>query len=166
MVLQAMKKRKRYERHGLSETPEYIAWACMIHRCHNPQNRRYASYGGRGITVCDRWRSSFLMFLRDVGKRPSEGMTLERVDNNGNYEPLNCRWASQQEQAYNRRDNRIVIIGGLARPISWWSKTAGIRGTTLSGRLKAGWSPERLLQPPDVHIQDHSRRLAKKKASQ
>lgn len=84
------------------KTPEYRAWTAMRDRCYNPKTKSYRRYGGRGITVCGPWRESFANFLVDMGRRPSEGHSLDRVDNSGNYTPLNCRWATKSEQAYNR----------------------------------------------------------------
>jgi hypothetical protein len=84
-------------------TPEYYAWAASIRRCHNPRNPYYRNYGGRGIQVCDRWRKSFANFLSDVGVRPSPELTLDRVNNDGNYEPGNVRWATRSEQNSNQR---------------------------------------------------------------
>jgi hypothetical protein len=89
-------------RHG-KLTPEYRAWAALINRCENPQNPRFKDYGGRGITVCERWRSSYETFLADMGRRPSPRHSLDRIDNNGHYEPANCRWATASEQRRNQR---------------------------------------------------------------
>lgn len=96
---------------GQPRTPEYVSWQAMIARCEYPKAKRYERYGGRGITVCQRWRESFAAFLQDLGPRP-EGTTLNRIDNDGNYEPGNCQWVTPEQQAATR-----------SRPTNWKKET-------------------------------------------
>lgn len=103
--------------HGRSRTPTYTTWASMLQRCRNPNNPSYPRYGGRGITVCERWLD-FAYFLEDMGERP-DGHSIDRIDNEGNYEPSNCRWATPAEQNANQRPNwrgsRICSVPGCGR---------------------------------------------------
>ena len=101
------------ERHGMHGTTEYNSWGHMNQRCFNTSNKAYYRYGGRGITVCDRWKNSFTKFYEDMGDKP-KGMSLDRIDNNGNYEPSNCRWADDVTQVRNqriRKDNKSGVKG-------------------------------------------------------
>jgi len=124
-------------------TPEYSTWSLMIQRCEDPSSDRYGYYGGRGISVCPKWRTSFAAFLEDVGPKPSPAHSLDRIDPNGNYEPGNVRWATKKEQARNRRTNRLLTVNGETRCLSEWSEITGIPKTTLRLRLERGWPPER-----------------------
>jgi hypothetical protein len=118
----------------------------MRQRCLNPKYPRYADHGGRGIKVCDQW-ASFETFLSDMGERP-EGMTLDRIDNDGPYSPENCRWATPSEQARNRRDNRLITLGGKAQCLAAWARELTIPEHVLRHRLNRGWSDDRALTTP------------------
>lgn len=111
--------------HGMSHTRIYGLWLNMVRRCHNPKCDKYAWYGARGISVCDRWRNDFGAFLADMGERP-DGMTLDRKDNNGNYEPENCRWATKEQQANNTRWNRFVDLRGERMTVAQAARALGV----------------------------------------
>jgi len=130
--------------HGMTDTPEYESWSAMVQRCTNQRNPDYSGYGGRGITVCGRWRTSFEAFYADMGPRPAE-TSLDRIDVNGNYEPGNCRWATRKEQQRNTRRNRLVMAFGEELPLAEWAERIGIDYGALQGRLDRGWSTERAL---------------------
>lgn len=120
--------------HGMRGSKTYCVWQHMKGRCYNPKNPRFAYYGGRGITVCGRWKNSFENFYADMGDKP-EGLTIERIDNNRGYYPKNCKWATQKEQTRNQRSNRMIKYQGKERCIGAWAEELGIRRTTLSYRL-------------------------------
>lgn len=132
--------------HGKSSTPTYKSWAHMLARCRNPKDARYNDYGGRGVKVCERW-DSFGSFLADMGEAPA-GKTIDRKDVNGNYEPSNCRWATDTEQARNTRSNRILFAFGEQMTLAAWSEKTGINEETISSRIKRGWTVERSLSEP------------------
>lgn len=120
--------------HGLSETPEYFVWGAMVQRCTNPNSKFYKFYGGRGIEVCERWLK-FSSFLDDMGNRPING-TLDRQDNNGNYEPSNCRWVTQKVQSNNTRRNHWIEFEGESKTIAQWADLLNLKYTTLYARIK------------------------------
>ncbi len=130
--------------HGASRTVEHTTWCQMIGRCANPSNVRFADYGGRGIRVCQRWSESFAAFLEDMGPRPGRH-TIERIDNNGNYEPGNCRWATWSEQASNKRSNRMLEHEGKSMTLAQWSRETGLQRGCIAARIQRGWSVSRAL---------------------
>lgn len=123
-------------KHGQRKTRAHITWMLMRQRCSNPNNPGYANYGGRGIKVCDRW-SDFSNFLSDMGPRP-KGMYIDRIDNNGHYEPSNCRWVTKSENNGNRRNCVLIEHGGKTKTIAQWARDLGIHRDTIGSRLKAG----------------------------
>jgi AraC-like DNA-binding protein len=129
-----------------SRTSIYRSWAGMISRCSNPKDKDYADYGGRGIRVCPRWKESFANFGDDMGPKPN-GMSLDRRDNNGNYEPANCRWATRSMQMNNTRRNRHITFNRETLTLTEWARRRGVHPGTLYNRLQHGWEVERALTP-------------------
>jgi hypothetical protein len=135
---------KQNQKHGMYGTPEYRAWQAMKGRCHNPKHHAFNRYGGRGIKVCDRWRESFDNFFADMGYRPGPGYSVDRIDNDGDYAPDNCRWATQFEQVNNTAKTRHITYNGVTRTTAEWAQIAGITRNILYDRVfKHGWSLER-----------------------
>ncbi len=125
-------------------TPEYDAWCSMKQRCLDKNSTYFKDYGGRGITICDRWLESYENFLADVGRRPL-GCTLDRTNNNLGYFPGNCKWRTPLEQGRNKRNNRWITFEGETLTLSEWSRKTGLNPSTIRRRLKAGWLIERAL---------------------
>lgn len=152
--------KRSQERHGKRYLPEYQLWLAMKQRCHNPKNKRYPLYGGRGITVCPEWRESFEAFLRDVGRRPAERLTLDRIDNNKGYEPGNVKWTTWTEQSRNRRNCSPVEFRGKKLFLRDWAEETGIPLKVLKARIgRYGWSVERALTEPVGSPRKSSRML-------
>lgn len=133
-------------RHQMRYTSTYNVWSSMIKRCTNPNSTEYPRYGGRGITVCDEWKS-FQGFFADMGPRPND-LSLDRIDTNGNYEPGNCRWASPKEQARNTRTNHLITFLGETHCLADWAERVGLHPSTLLSRLSKGWPTHRALHTP------------------
>lgn len=122
-------------------------WRHMLSRCHNPTNSAYRYYGARGIVVCARWKD-FELFLSDMGYRP-QGTSIDRIDNNRNYEPSNCRWATGFEQANNTRKNRLITVGKKTQTLQQWCNQTGLAHTTVHNRLgRLGWSAADAINTP------------------
>lgn len=131
-------------KHGMKNSRTYKSWTHMKYRCLNPNCKKYKDYGGRGIKVCDRWMD-FQLFFEDMGERP-EGMTLDRIDVNGHYEPGNCRWANNKDQSNNKRKNDVIDYLGASMNLSQWADALGIPRTTLYNRIYTlGWPVDRAL---------------------
>ena len=122
--------RELFTTHGERHSREYSAWCSMKGRCKNPNNKDYKHYGARGIKICNEWFNDFSVFLRNMGRCP-EGLTLERIDNNGNYEPGNCKWATPREQALNRRDNILLTYSGKTQSAIEWAEDLGVKYSTF-----------------------------------
>jgi len=134
--------------HGRARTPEYVSWCSMINRCTNEADKTYQNYGARGITICERWRHSFENFFADMGKKPSSGHSIDRIDNDGHYTPENCRWATALQQSRNRRRRHRVTFRGETHCLTEWAEITGLKFSLLSDRFKAGWPPELALTTP------------------
>ena len=128
---------KTYEKHGMKGSAEYNCWFSMKKRCYNEKEQNYKYYGARGVTVCDRWRNSFLAFYEDMGKRPSKNHSLDRIDVNGNYEPSNCRWADQVTQ---NRNQRLRI-----------DNYSGVKGVSFS-KSKNKWHARISVNKSEIHL--------------
>lgn len=158
--LQKQRVREALITHGQTAsgrwTPEYRAWAGMIDRCRNPAYEHYEYYGGKGIQVCERWRNSFAAFFLDMGLRPGKGYSIDRVDNDKNYEPGNCRWATQREQTRNKSNNVYITHNGETMILTDWSERLGIDRHRLRRRLLGGMTfEEAISKPPQNHGEHH-----------
>jgi hypothetical protein len=131
-------------------SPEYQAWQGMKKRCYRTTCKDYPNYGGRGIEVCDRWRSSFELFLSDVGQRPTAAHSIDRINVHGNYEPGNVRWAIKQVQNSNTRQNRYLTLNGEIKTIVEWARSLGCSHATISARIRRGWTVEQALTEKPV----------------
>lgn len=134
--------------HGKSQTPEYRTWCAIKERCDNATSSSYHNYGGRGIKICDTWKHSFETFLKDVGKKPTPQHSIDRINNNGHYEPSNVRWATPKQQSRNNRRNRIIEYKDNKMTIIDAAEAFGLTWSCLHQRIIAGWSVERALETP------------------
>lgn len=143
-----LKKISPNKTHGRSKTPEWYAYLSMKTRCYNTNNGQYHNYGGRGITVCPRWLESFENFFEDMGLKPTPQHSLDRKDVNGNYEPLNCRWATKLEQANNKRNNSLYTYDEKTKSLADWCRELNMDYDMVNARLLIGWTFEECIYTP------------------
>jgi hypothetical protein len=137
-------------RHGMAYSPEYQVWQGILERCGNPKHKHYANYGGRGIRVCFEWLN-FNVFLKDTGRRPAPNLTIERIDNDGNYEPGNCRWATRSEQQKNRRPMSAVALANLRNRPPPSNNTSGFKGVSWS-KERQKWQVQIQVGKKTIHL--------------
>lgn len=124
----------------------YTVWKDMRRRCNNPNRPEFKDYGGRGIAVCAEW-FSYEQFHKDMGERPTKQHSIDRIDNNGDYEPINCRWANRKEQANNRRSNRTITIDGVTKNLTQWIEHYNLKPSTVRQRYYSyGWNIKKALE--------------------
>lgn len=135
-----------FKTHGLSSTKLYNVWRGILTRCFNENNAAYKHYGGRGISVCDEWRDSFVAFYHwAISTGWKDGLSIDRVNNDAGYYPENCRWVAQKKQCNNRRTTRYVQIDNITKPLAEWCEMYGKKYKTVCNRLYSGWTPEEAL---------------------
>ena len=147
-LIKEILKKQQKPIHGMSKSRPYRIWTHMKERCENKKRKDYKNYGGRGIKVCDRWKGSFEFFWEDMKEGYSDNLTIDRKNNNGNYEKFNCRWISQKEQGNNTRVNKLITYKGKTQTQSQWSDKLNIHRCLLAYRLKTGWSVPLALETP------------------
>ena len=130
-------------KHGKEPRDLYNVWSLMRDRCNNTNNIKYEYYGGRGIKVCKRW-DDFLNFFKDMGERP-KGLTIDRIDSDGNYEPSNCKWSTRKGQVRNRSNTKLLIIDGVEKPMAEWAEIYEIPYHVVNKRIWRGWEHKRAL---------------------
>lgn len=132
---------ENYSEHRFTRRTLHHVLDGMKDRCYSTKNRNYKNYGGRGISICDEWRESFQSFYEWATDNGYQiGLQIDRIDNNGNYEPGNCRWATRTEQARNKRTNTVITFHGATKCLKEWAEITGISWETIRKRLRMGWT--------------------------
>lgn len=142
-------------KHGSSNTSTYFSWKAMKSRCYNQNNNRYHAYGGRGIQVCDRWRNSFADFLADMGQKPLPRCSIERLNNDGNYEPGNCVWSTSRLQSRNTGRNKMVVVNGQLMCYADADAALGLPRNTVGKRIRRGATPQQAVAIPLTRTRRH-----------
>lgn len=139
---------QRYNQHFRVRKPLYNIWNLMMQRCYNREHPTFRYYGARGISVCQRWHD-FELFDADMSPRPSRRHSIDRINNDGDYSPDNCRWATPQQQVLNLRSNRLIEIGGVIRPLAEWARINGLPKSTVEARIyRYGWDDKTAVTTP------------------
>jgi len=146
----------RYDMHGKSSWPECKVWRGMKSRCNDKDNPNFVYYGGRGISVCKSWQKSFENFITDMGRRPSSDYSIDRIDNDKNYEKGNCKWSTHSQQAGNRRKKRILTFDGKSLTLAQLARIAGIKYNKLLQRLNENWPSKPAAIVPKVYKIDNT----------
>jgi hypothetical protein len=159
-----MRGRQHGLTHGMTRTPEHRTWSGIKTRCTNPRSALWKHYGGRGITMCERWRVSFEAFYADMGPRPRNG-SIERLDNDGPYAPENCVWIDRWQQQRNMTTSHRLTFNGETLLLADWARRCGISSHTLTYRLKSGWPIDEALTTPILCRRDTGLRAAAARAA-
>jgi len=140
------------ETHGLSKTRLYNIWTDMKRRCYNPKNKRFECYGGKGVCVCEEWKTNFIEFYKwSTNNGYADNLSIDRIDVNGNYEPGNCRWVTQKIQQRNTTRNHFLTVNGETKTIAEWAEITGIHPDVIKDRLtKLHWSEEEAVTIPTM----------------
>jgi hypothetical protein len=142
------KRRENVTKHGKKHTKEYTLWSNIKNRCYCKNNKKYDNYGGRGIVVCEEWKNNFENFYNWCKETGYDGRhSIDRIDNNGNYEPSNCRWADDYQQANNKRNNIFITLDDITHSLQEWCKIKGLKYGTIHSRIMRGWSDDTIFCP-------------------
>lgn len=161
-----LKSGKRFSCPGCQPAPMSVSerklrrvWRNMIHRCTNPEDPSYARYGGRGIVVCDRWLDSFQFFNEDMGPEAPEGLSIDRIDNDGPYDKSNCRWATRKQQQRNRRNTPRLTVGGITKTLHEWAQESLVSARVIRNRVGRGWPASLAISTPLLRLPNGGRKL-------
>lgn len=151
---------KSNKKHGLYKTKLYRVWHAMKDRCYNHNDKKYTNYGGRGITVCNQWKYNFADFYSwAISNGYKEGLSIDRINNNGNYEPSNCRFADVYTQANNKTTNTFLTYKGESKTLSQWARETGIDNDTIKWRIKRYGLCDKVFAPVDIRRSCSARRM-------
>lgn len=150
------KRNKENATHGMSRTKTYTTWRAMKKRCYDTKAQSYSDYGGRGITVCERWLESFINFLEDMGTRPT-GTQLDRIENDKGYAKENCKWSTPIQNSNNRRSSRLFDYNGEKKSIAELARIAGITRQGMRYRIESGYSIERAITKEEKYVKGDKR---------